>query len=85
MRAVQGSARRRRVLPGPVAGVEDPVGDHVHRRVEVEVLPLGAVRAPVADPVAAGSGCWSRSWNVASPSGTAARGRSGSPGRPRSG
>ena len=32
-----------------LAGLDDPVGDHVHRGVEVEVLPLGAVRPPVAD------------------------------------
>ena len=41
------------VLPGLLAGGEHPVGDHVHRGVEVELLPLGAVRAPVAAPSAA--------------------------------
>ena len=31
-----------------LARVEHPVGDHVHRRVEVELLPLGGVRRAVA-------------------------------------
>src|SRR6185312_10474258 len=37
------------VLPALAAGVEHAVGDHVHRRVEVEVLPLRPVRTAVAD------------------------------------
>src|ERR671920_546660 len=37
------------VLPGVVAGLDDPVRDHVHRDVEVEVLPLRRVGAAVAD------------------------------------
>src|SRR6185312_15352907 len=35
------------VLPGVPAGRDDPVGDHVHRLVERERLPLGPVRPPV--------------------------------------
>src|SRR5690606_34951311 len=38
-------------LPAGAARLDHPVGDHVHRRVEVEALPLGAVRAAVEDPV----------------------------------
>src|SRR4051812_40247278 len=30
------------VLPAVLAGCDDPVGDHVHRRLEVELLPLRA-------------------------------------------
>ena len=41
-------------LPALPAGGDDPVGDHVHRRVEVEVLPLGAVRPAVEHLVLAG-------------------------------
>src|SRR3954449_9066675 len=37
------------VVPGPSAGVEQPVGDHVHRRLELELLPPGPVWAPVLD------------------------------------
>ena len=37
------------VLPVLTAGGDHPVGDHVHGAIEVEVLPLGAVRAPVLD------------------------------------
>src|SRR6185436_16325332 len=36
-------------LPELLAGPDDPLRDHVHRAVEVEVLPVGAVRPPVAD------------------------------------
>ena len=37
------------VLPGLAAGVEHAVGDHLHRRVELEVLPLRPVRTAVPD------------------------------------
>jgi hypothetical protein len=42
------------VLPARVTGGDQPVGDHVHRRVEAELLPLGAVRPAVLDTVLAG-------------------------------
>src|SRR3712207_6428662 len=35
------------VLPALAAGFQHAVGDHLHRRVEVEVLPLGPVRPAV--------------------------------------
>src|SRR4029077_641055 len=35
------------VLPAPAPGVEDPVGDHIHRRAQVELLPRGPVRRAV--------------------------------------
>jgi len=35
------------VLPGACASVEDTVGDHLHGSLEGQVLPVGAVRAPV--------------------------------------
>src|SRR5262249_37835403 len=35
------------VLPGLVAGRDDPIGDHVERDVEVEILPVRAVRPAV--------------------------------------
>src|SRR4029450_4083007 len=38
-----------RLLPRLAAGVEGAVGDHLHRRVEVEVLPLRPVRTAVPD------------------------------------
>ena len=38
-----------RLLPALAAGVEHAVGDHLHRRVEVEVLPLRPVRTAVPD------------------------------------
>src|SRR5690606_39341095 len=37
------------LLPGLPARLQHPVGDHLHGGGEVEVLPLGAVGAPVAD------------------------------------
>src|SRR5205807_7731814 len=37
------------VLPGALARGDGAVGGHVHRLVEVEVLPLGRVRRAVAD------------------------------------
>src|SRR4051794_31546608 len=37
------------LLPGVPTRFDDPVRDHVHRRVEVKVLPLGAERTAVAD------------------------------------
>src|SRR6185503_2344594 len=37
------------LLPAGLAGVEDAVGDHLHRLLEVELLPLGRVRAAVFD------------------------------------
>src|SRR5439155_3407711 len=36
-----------RVLPGRAPGFDHPVGDHVHRLVEPELLPLRAIGAPV--------------------------------------
>src|SRR6185437_802632 len=36
------------LLPALGARLHDPVGDHFHRRVEVEVFPFGAVRTAVA-------------------------------------
>src|SRR4051812_15525839 len=36
------------VLPAVLAGLDDPLGDHVHRRLEVQVLPLRAARAAIA-------------------------------------
>src|SRR5207302_2966306 len=35
------------VLPRPVARLDDAIGDHVHRPVERELFPFGAVRPPV--------------------------------------
>ncbi|EGJ79163.1 putative formate dehydrogenase, alpha subunit [Streptomyces sp. Tu6071] len=40
-------------LPGLGAGADDALGDHVHRRLQVERLPVGAVRPAVQDLVAA--------------------------------
>src|ERR671920_42694 len=37
------------VLPALAAGLQDAVGDHLHRRVEVEVLPVRPVRTAVLD------------------------------------
>src|SRR4051794_14716059 len=37
------------VLPGLGARPDHPVGDHLHRRVEVEILPLGPVRPAILD------------------------------------
>src|SRR5690606_17074244 len=48
-RAVQAPALVVEVLPAGVTGRQHAVGDHVHRRVEVEVLPLGPAGAAVAD------------------------------------
>src|SRR5699024_3681363 len=36
------------VLPRLTAGLQHPVGNHVHRRVEIEFFPLGAVRPAIA-------------------------------------
>src|SRR5699024_10733926 len=47
-RAPEGAALLVLVLPVLPAGLDEAVGDHVHRRVEIEVLPLGRVRAAVA-------------------------------------
>jgi hypothetical protein len=52
-RPVQAMAVLVDVLPARVARCDQAVGDHVHRRVEVELLPLGAVRAAVLDLVLA--------------------------------
>src|SRR5689334_871728 len=41
-------------LPALAAALDHPVGDHVHRGVEREVLPLGPVRPAVPDAVLAG-------------------------------
>ncbi len=41
-------------LPAGPPGLDHPVGDYVHGRVQVQPLPLGAVRAPVEDLVLAG-------------------------------
>ena len=41
------------VLPGLLAGLYEAVGDHVDRRLQVEVLPLGGERPAVLDPVLA--------------------------------
>src|SRR6185312_5978094 len=41
------------LFPGLRAGFHEPLGDHVHRAVEVEVLPLRAVRRPVFELVLA--------------------------------
>src|SRR6185437_6790972 len=35
-------------LPAVPAGGQDPIGDHVHRRIQVEVLKFGAERAAVS-------------------------------------
>src|SRR6185369_4030953 len=43
----------RLVLPGPRARLDDAVGDHLHRLLERELLPIGAVRPPVLDLVLA--------------------------------
>ena len=45
--AVQVSALLVGVLPGAGPGVQHPIDDHVDRGVQVQVLPLGTVRAPV--------------------------------------
>jgi hypothetical protein len=45
------------LLPGARARGDDPVGDHVHRRVEVEVLPVLAVRAGGSGRSSRASGC----------------------------
>src|SRR5215216_1793836 len=37
------------VLPVRLAGGHDPVGDHLHRHLQVQLLPLGAVGAAVLD------------------------------------
>src|SRR5262249_17308616 len=42
-----------RLLPGACTCVDDAVGDHVHRLLERELLPVGAVRPPVLDLVLA--------------------------------
>src|SRR5690625_6629452 len=36
-------------LPVPAPRLDEAVGDHVHRGVEVQILPVAAVRPPVAD------------------------------------
>ena len=36
-------------LPPVLAGRDHTLGDHVHRRLEIEVLPVCAARAPIAD------------------------------------
>ena len=38
------------LLPVALARGDHALGDHVHRRLELELLPLGAVRAAVAGP-----------------------------------
>src|SRR5579864_2636927 len=40
-------------LPGLPPGPDDPLGDHVHGRVEVDLLPVRGVRRPVEDAVPA--------------------------------
>src|SRR5206468_3211966 len=37
------------VLPARLAGGDDPVGDHVHGLLEIELLPLGTVGPAVED------------------------------------
>src|SRR5713101_950843 len=36
-------------LKGAFPGVPDALGDHIHRRLEVQVLPCGRVRPPILD------------------------------------
>src|SRR3712207_7128722 len=48
-RAVDLPAALVAVLPAVLAGADDAVGDHVHRRLEVELLPLRPVGAAVLD------------------------------------
>src|SRR5439155_5370554 len=52
-RAVGGIAVLGLTLPRLGARLDDAVGDHLHRVLERELLPLLAVRAPVLDPVLA--------------------------------
>src|SRR4051794_20193267 len=51
--ALHANARVVLVLPARGARGDHAVGDHVHRLVELELLPLGAVRAAVLDLVLA--------------------------------
>ncbi len=46
--AAQHPPQRIGVLLGPAPSVEHPVRDHVHRGVEVEILPVGGARTAVA-------------------------------------
>src|SRR5918996_1290533 len=48
-RAVQFFALRVLIFPGLLPGLFDPLGDHVERLLEREVLPLARVRPAVAD------------------------------------
>src|SRR5438874_6071373 len=36
-------------LKGAFTGVPDTLGDHIHRRLEVQVLPCGRVQPPIFD------------------------------------
>src|SRR6266498_2669406 len=48
-RAVDPAALLVVLLPGLLAGLDDPVGDHLHGPLERELLPLGAMGPPVLD------------------------------------
>src|SRR5919108_4858443 len=48
-RAVDPVALVAEVLPAVLAGGDPALGDHVHRRLEVDLLPLGRVRPAVLD------------------------------------
>ena len=60
-RSSASAAGRRALVEGALARLPDAVGDHVHRRLEIELLPRVAIRARGTSPSSARPGCVSSS------------------------